>query len=60
MIFAYSVKYFQEVKSLKDKMRILNKKEVEIRQQITETLNITFNVSNNLIKTRCKKCKKFH
>ena len=41
-------------------MRILTKKEIETRKQITETLNNTFNVSNDIIKTRCKKCKKFH
>ena len=41
-------------------MRILTKKEIETRKQITETLNVTFNVSNDIIKIRCKKCKKFH
>ena len=41
-------------------MRILTKKEIETQKQVTEALNITFNTSNDLVKIKCKKCKKFH
>ena len=41
-------------------MTKLTKKQIEIRKQVIKKLNITFDISNNIIKTRCKKCKKFH